>query len=121
MKIMYVAAAFLLGSAASIVLAQTLASGKGQETSGSTGPLVVDVHASPYRPAINSSTNISNQRFDMRDATLLDMITLAWDRRDETVLGGPPWIGFYRFDLAAKIDSLRAPKSTPVTDRKSVV
>ena len=116
MKIMYVAAAVLLGSAASIVLAQTLASGKGQETSGSTGPLVVDVHASPYRPAINSSTNISNQRFDMRDATLLDMITLAWDRRDETVLGGPPWIGFYRFDLAAKIDSLRAPKSTPVTN-----
>jgi uncharacterized protein (TIGR03435 family) len=116
MKIIYVAAAVLLGSTASIVLAQTLAAGKGQEASGSAGPFVVDVHASPYRPATYSSTNISNQRFDMRDATLLDMITLAWDRREETVLGGPPWIGFYRFDLAARIDSLRAPKSTPVTN-----
>ena len=116
MKIVYIAAAFLLGSTASIVLAQTPASGKGQEPSGSTGPLVVDVHASPYRPATYSSTNISNQRFDMHDATLLDMITLAWDRREETVLGGPPWIGFYRFDLAARIDSLKAPKSNPVTN-----
>ncbi|MGA1981737.1 MAG: TIGR03435 family protein [Acidobacteriaceae bacterium] len=116
MKIVYAAAAFLLGSTASIVLAQTPASAKGQETSGPAEPLVVDVHTSPYRPATYSSTNISNQRFDMRDATLLDMITLAWDRREETVLAGPPWIGFYRFDLAAKIDSLRAPKSTPVTN-----
>ncbi len=116
MKIVYVAAAFLLGSTASIVLAQTPASVKGQEASGATGPLVVDVHASPYSPATYSNTNISNQRFDMHDATLLDMITLAWERREETVLAGPPWIGFYRFDLAAKIDSLRAPKSTPVTN-----
>ncbi len=78
-------------------------------------PLIVDVHPSPYRPAIYYSTNISNQRFDMRDATLLEMITLAWNRRSETVLGGPPWIDFYRFDLAAKIDSLKAPKTNPVS------
>jgi uncharacterized protein (TIGR03435 family) len=115
MKIIYVAVAVLLGSTASIVLAQTLAVGKGQEASGSTEPFVVDVHASPYRPATYSNTNISNQRFDMRDATLLDMITLAWDRREETVLAGPPWIGFYRFDLAAKIDALKASKATPVS------
>jgi uncharacterized protein (TIGR03435 family) len=116
MKILYVTAAVLFGSTVSIVLAQTPASGNRQGIAGSTEPLVVDVHTSPYRPTTYSSTNISNQRFDMRDATLLDMITLAWDRRDETVLGGPPWIGFYRFDLAAKIDSLRAPKPIPATN-----
>jgi len=112
MKKIYVATALLLGSTVSIVLTQTPASAMSQETSGSTEPQVVEVHASAYRPKLDASTNISNQRFDMRDATLLDMITLAWGRREETVLGGPPWIGFYHFDLAAKIDSLRAPKPT---------
>jgi uncharacterized protein (TIGR03435 family) len=73
----------------------------------------VDVHPSPFRNKINSSTNFSNQRFDLRDATLLDIIATAWDRRSETVLGGPSWIDFYRFDLAGKIDSLKAPKANP--------
>ena len=64
---------------------------------------MVDVHASPYRPATYSSANIGNQRFDMRDATLLDMISLAYDREDDASLGGPTWIGFDRFDVVAKI------------------
>lgn len=77
------------------------------------GPLIVDVHPSPYRNNISYHTNISDRRFDMRDATLLNMVTMAWSRRPDTVLGGPSWIDFYRFDLSAKIDSLRAPKSVP--------
>ena len=51
-------------------------------------------------------TNIGNQRFDMRDASILDMISLAYDRENGAVLGGPNWIDFDRFDVVAKISSL---------------
>ena len=118
MKNFRVAGLCLLVSTAFLLSAQSPAGPKNQAaTSSASKPLVVDVHASPYRPATGYGTNISDKRFDMHDATLLDMITLAWDRREETVVGGPPWIDFYRFDLAAKIDSLRAPKSNPTTNR----
>jgi uncharacterized protein (TIGR03435 family) len=124
MKTVRFAAAFLLAFAVSTslpvlleseLLAQTPASVKDATPAATAAnePLIVDVHPSPYRNNINSNTNISDQRFDMRDATLLNIISMAWGRRSDTVLGGPSWIDFYRFDLAAKIDSLKAPKTTP--------
>ena len=60
MKKIYVATALLLGSTISIVLAQTPASAKGQETSGSTESLVVDLHASAYRPKLDRKSTRLN-------------------------------------------------------------
>ncbi len=57
-------------------------------------------------------TNIGDQRFDMRDATLLDMIALAYKRENNAVLGGPTWINFDRFDVVAKVSSLKASRPT---------
>ena len=118
MKILRLAAALLLASSASMLLAQTPAPAKDQAPPASTGPLVVDVHPSPYRSTISginagdvriSSTNIGDQRFDMHDATLLHMITLAYNREGDAVIGGPSWIDFNRFDVAVKISSLKLP------------
>jgi uncharacterized protein (TIGR03435 family) len=66
-------------------------------------------------------TNIGNQRFDMRDASILDMISLAYDRENGAVLGGPTWIDFDRFDVIAKISSLKAqtPNSNPAAPQTS--
>jgi len=66
-------------------------------------------------------TNIGNQRFDMRDASILDLISLAYDRETGAVLGGPTWIGFDRFDVIAKISSLKAqpPNSNPAAPQTS--
>jgi uncharacterized protein (TIGR03435 family) len=79
----------------------------------STEPLIVDVHTSPYRSSISYRANIGDQRFDMRDATILNMITLAYNRESDAVIGGPSWIDFNRFDLAAKISSLKLPSFSP--------
>ena len=119
MKNIRFAAAFLLVYLAfasnPAAVAQAPAGAKDAAPAAASGPLIVDVHPAPFRNTIRFNTNISNQRFDMRDATLLDMIGMAWSRRTDTVLGGPSWIDFYRFDLSARIDSLSAPKATPVS------
>jgi uncharacterized protein (TIGR03435 family) len=77
-------------------------------------PLIVDVHAAPYRPSINFTANISNQRFDMRNATIVNMIDFAQGREDDdgredsAILDGPTWIDFDRFDVVAMISTLKA-------------
>jgi uncharacterized protein (TIGR03435 family) len=109
MEILRVAVALLLASSASMLLAQTPVPAKGQASPVSTEPLIADVHPSPYRSTISSSTNIGDQRFDMRDATLLDIISAAYHRQDNDILGGPSWIGFDRFDVSAKLSSLNLP------------
>jgi uncharacterized protein (TIGR03435 family) len=109
MKIVRITFALLLLPTLSMLCAQTPALGKEQAPPGATVPLVVDVHPSPYRSSIYYRTNIGNQRFDMRDATLLDMISVAYNRQDQAILGGPTWIDFDRFDVVAKISTLKAP------------
>jgi uncharacterized protein (TIGR03435 family) len=121
MVILRVAAALLLASSASMLPAQTPAPAKDPAPPASTEPLVVDVHPSPYRGTIYYRTNIGNQRFDMRDASILDLISLAYDRENGAIVGGPTWIAFDRFDVIAKISSLKAqrPDTNPATPPSS--
>lgn len=109
MNISRFAVVVLLGSFASVLLAQTPVSAKDQEPPYSNEPLIVDVHSSPYRSTINYSMNLSFQRFDMRDATILDMISSAYQRGNQAIIGGPSWISFDRFEVMARIDSFRPP------------
>lgn len=95
-----------------MLLAQTPVPAKDQ-AAGGTEPLAVDVHASPYRAKVYYSMNLGHQRFDMRDASVLDLITFAFNREDEAVLGGPPWITFDHFDVVASVPSLKPASLTP--------
>lgn len=106
-------ALFLLGISAPVAISQTPMPSKDQAPSASVEPLIADVHPSPYRSRYYYRTNISNQRFDIRDATLLDLISLAYQRENEAVLGGPTWIDFDHFDITAKIASLKPSTLTP--------
>jgi uncharacterized protein (TIGR03435 family) len=101
--------ALLLLLAAAGGLAQSPATAAPATPPVSTEPLVVDVHPAPYRATIYYRTNVGDQRFDMRDATLLDMISLAYKKEDAAILGGPTWIDFDRFDVVGKMASLKAP------------
>jgi uncharacterized protein (TIGR03435 family) len=81
--------------------------------SGSATPSfdVADVHVRPH--SSNASPNRSGgvlraDRYDLRNATMLDLITLAYDVDPQTVVGGPNWLERNRFDIIAK-----APVSTP--------
>lgn len=100
------AIALTLAASAAILAAQTPAS---EKPAASAEPLIVDVHPSPYRSVTADRNNISHQRFEMRDATMLDMIAFAYEREDQAIVGGPSWIEFDRFDIAAKIASLEPP------------
>ena len=113
MKTFRLVAACLVSSAC-VSFAQTTAPAKDPAPPATTEPLVVDVHPAPYHAGIYTNSNISDQRYDLRNATMLDLIAIAYDRQrdDATILGGPTWIELDRFNLAAKIDSLKAPKST---------
>jgi len=77
------------------------------------GPLIADVHASPYRGLAYDRPNLRNQRFDLRDATLLDIIALAYDRDNTTILGGPTWLELDRYDITTMVPSLKTSSPNP--------
>jgi len=116
MNILRLAVALLLASSASILLAQTPVPAKDQASPAPNRPLIVDVHPSPYLSTnyyayrstyYYNSINIGDQRFDMRDATILEILSLAYNREEDAILGGPAWIDFNRFDVSAMVPSLK--------------
>jgi uncharacterized protein (TIGR03435 family) len=62
--------------------------------------------ANPYTYA--SGGVLRGGRYDLRKATMLDLIKKAWDVDTDTVFGGPNWLELDRFDVSAK-----APPETP--------
>jgi len=48
-------------------------------------------------------------RYDLRKATMMDLIRLAYGFEPDAVFGGPEWLEFDRFDIAAKA----SPSSSP--------
>jgi uncharacterized protein (TIGR03435 family) len=75
--------------------------------------LVADVHAAPYRPSINYTVTSGHGRVDIRNATLVNLIDYANSiedddgREDASIVGGPSWLDFDRFDVAALVPSLQ--------------
>jgi uncharacterized protein (TIGR03435 family) len=49
-------------------------------------------------------------RYDLRKATMMDLIRLAYGFEPDTVLGGPDWLEFDRFDIAAKAPPTTSPR-----------
>jgi uncharacterized protein (TIGR03435 family) len=60
----------------------------------------------PYTLA--SGGVLRGDRYDLRKATMLDLIRFAWKLPADSISGGPNWLEFDRFDIAAK-----APEQTP--------
>jgi uncharacterized protein (TIGR03435 family) len=72
-------------------------------------------------PAMNPFTYVSGgaqrgERYDLRKATMLDLIRIAYDVDPDTVFGGPNWLEFDRFDIAAKL-----PAATPPATIRSML
>ena len=116
MKITQIGFAFLFISASSMLPAQAPPLLKEPASATATEPLIVDVHSSPYRRSIIFHTNVSPQRFDMRGATVFEMIEFAYnlgeqddDRENSAIIGGPTWIDLDRFDVSAMIPALKPP------------
>ncbi len=72
-----------------------------------------DVHRSDR--AMNPYTFVSGgvlrgERYDLRKATMLDLIRIAYNVDSEMVVGGPNWLEFDRFDIAAKAPASSSPE-----------
>jgi uncharacterized protein (TIGR03435 family) len=73
---------------------------------------VADVHASA--PSADSTMHggfIRGVRYELRNATMVDLIGTAWGVGHEKVVGGPSWLDSDRFDVIAKGPAGTTPES----------
>ena len=67
-----------------------------------------DVRVSPRSEWVRSPTHPlqggfqTNERYELRRASMLDLIRLAYNVDPERILGGPSWLDYDRFDITGK-------------------
>jgi uncharacterized protein (TIGR03435 family) len=75
---------------------------------------VADVHPSPSRLHPGIDGHFTPDRIVLRDATITDLISIAYHVEPADILGGPAWLDFDRFDINAK-----PPADTKLTRNES--
>src|SRR5579864_1426322 len=73
-----------------------------------------DVHVSA--PVANPTFRggaLRGGRFEVRTATMVELISYAYDMESDKVLAGPSWLDWDRFDVAAK--------APPATTRENLI
>ena len=74
-----------------------------------------DIHAVP--PAANQFLHgglMRGGRYELRTATLAELIKTAYGVEDDNVYGGPSWLEYDRFDLVAKTSPSVSPEVVKV-------
>ena len=63
-----------------------------------------DVHVSARsnNPTMRGGA-VRGGRYDLRTATMVDLISVAYSMESNKILGGPNWLDWDRFDVAAKV------------------
>ena len=98
-----------------LALFSTLAFGQPAETAARFD--AADVHASPPGTArIMTGGFMSNGRYELRHATLIDLIRTAYGVETGKVIGEPAWLTTNRFDVIA-----HAPPASTPDDLKSML
>src|SRR5580658_10906189 len=73
---------------------------------------IADIHASaPMRDPKTQGGALRAGRFEIRRATMLDLIKTAYGVDADTVVGGPSWLEWDRFDVIAKTPA-KAPQQS---------
>lgn len=67
---------------------------------------VADVHVSPA--GTTPKGGFLPGRLDLRSATMLELISIAYNTPNERIVGGPSWLNTDRFDIIAKAPSTEA-------------
>ncbi len=72
---------------------------------------VADVRVAAPNPAPNGMHGgiLRGNRYEIRNATMLDLIRTAYSVDSEEVVGGPWWLGLHRFDITALAPANTAP------------
>ncbi len=71
---------------------------------------VADVHVSAATRLRSVTTIVHSGRFEMRSATMLDLIRTAYDVEADRVVAGPSWLEMDRFDVIAKTPAKSSPE-----------
>src|ERR1700712_3101554 len=67
--------------------------------------LIADVHDSPRMMVpFSIGGNLSGDRYNLRQSTIVDLVAQAYGVKPEMVQGGPSWLEMRRFDVTAKAD-----------------
>jgi len=82
-----------------------------QSTEPTTAFEIADVHVSPRSRDLGMRTSVRTGRYELHNATMLDLIRLAYSVDADKILGGPASLDYDRFDVLAKI-----PSKTPSQD-----
>ncbi len=78
---------------------------------------IADVHASaPIKNSAMQGGVLRNGRYEIRRATMLDLIKTAYGVDPDTVFGGPAWLDWDRFDVIAN-----APPNTSAATVKAML
>jgi uncharacterized protein (TIGR03435 family) len=73
---------------------------------------IADVHVSPriattvlsrIGPRLDFRTSLRGERYEVRNATMVDLIRTAYSVDADKVVGGPSWLEFDRFDVTALV------------------
>src|SRR5215471_9606552 len=78
---------------------------------------IADVHVSPK--AIQQFMRVSpprDGRYEIKNATMLDLVRTAYGFNPDTVVGGPNWLELDRFDVIAKV-----PAGTEIDAQKAML
>ena len=92
--------------------AGSLAYGQSAESSPKFEAAQVRV-AAKTRNAYLRTGEVHNGRYQIKTATLVDLIQQAYDYKPDKIVGGPSWIEMDRFDVTAKVP----PDTTPETQK----
>jgi|ERR1017187_331460 uncharacterized protein (TIGR03435 family) len=73
---------------------------------------IVDVHGSAHTASPSSPSGVFRSgRYVLRQATMLDLIAVAYGVENDKVLGGPSWLENDRFDVIAKAPPATSPET----------
>ena len=74
---------------------------------------IVDVHVSPKtRNAFMRTGPARNGRYEVKMATMVDLIRTAYGFDTDKILGGPSWLELDRFDVIGKVPLIPPRKCT---------
>jgi uncharacterized protein (TIGR03435 family) len=85
----------------------------GSTDSGTSAPAfdAADVHVSPKVPTPSMAAGgLRGTRYLVRQGTIVDLISLAYDIDNDKILAGPSWLDMRRFDVSARAASGSTPE-----------
>jgi uncharacterized protein (TIGR03435 family) len=89
----------------------------GQATDGGGKFEIASIHASaPSRNQMFRTVPPRGGRYEIKNATMVDLIRTAYNMGAERIVGGPSWLELDRFDVVAKV-----PAETSADDRRRML